>query len=264
MNRKPFILVPPPAFADAETGRRYYLWLAGHGIDGLFLNGSTGEFTVLPQPEKIRTVRTAAQCVGGRMLLIAGAIEPSVPQTLRAIENYRRAGAHAAAVCPPFYFRHAQANIVTFIHAIADASGLPLYLYDIPAFTSGMSFETIQTLARHPNIVGLKDSSRDFVRLERLLGEVKPERPEFRIFTGTEELLLVSLLMGADGATIATAGIEPEKVMALVRDYCEGDLLQARQKQLELMPRIRDYFAKDFPEGFKEAVEAEGFPVRWE
>lgn len=259
------ILVPPPAMLTAEgqvdAGKitKYYQWMRDHGIGGLFINGSTGEFTILTDEQKVETVRIAKTAVGNSMFLIAGAIAGSVDMCVKLAAEYKAAGADAVAVCPPYFFRHSQDNIVKFMTAVADRSVLPVYLYDIPAFTTPMTYETIVSLSKHPNIHGLKDSSRDFARFEGLLSTIKSRRPEFKIFTGTEELLLASLIMGADGATVATGGIEPDKIMSIVKLFQAGKLAEARAIQFELLPSIRQWFAKDFPEGFREAIAEKGF-----
>ncbi len=259
------ILVPPVAMQlpngalDIAKMQRYFLWMADHGIDGLFLNGSTGEFNILTFAQKVETVRIAKATLQDRMYLIAGAIEGSPALVTALATAYQVAGADAIAVCPPPFFRHGQPGILQFMREIADASPLPVYLYDIPAFTSPMSDATIVELAKHPNIIGLKDSSRDFARFEGLIAAIKSVQPEFKIYTGTEELLLASLLMGADGATVATGGIEPDAIMKIVSLWREGKIAEARKVQFELLPRIRQWFAKDFPQGFRDAVAAKGF-----
>ena len=259
------ILVPPPALLkadgspDGEKMKRYYLWMAEKGINGLFINGSTGEFTLLTDAQKVETVRIAKEVLGDRMFLIAGAISGSARQCCALAQEYRKAGADAIAVCPPYFFKHGQEGIKTFMQEVAANSVLPLYLYDIPAFTSPMTYETIVELSSHPNIHGLKDSSRDFARFQGLLHTIKAKRPDFKIYTGSEELLLASLIMGGDGATVATGGIEPEKIMQIVSLYRQGDLEEARKVQFSLLDSIRGWFVKDFPEGFREAVAQKGF-----
>ena len=258
------ILVPPPAVLkngepDAHGMNRYFNWMADHGVDGLFINGSTGEFTRLTDDQKVETLRIAKESVGRCMYLIAGAITGSADLTCRLAARYKEYGADAIAVAPPYYFKHDQESIKAFQLEVAERSVLPVYLYDIPAFSNGMSFETIVELSTHPNIIGLKDSSRDFSRFELLLSTIKKRRPEFKIYTGTEELLLVSLIMGADGATIATAGIVPDLVRRLADAFEKGDLAEAKKVQFELLPMIRKWASKDFPEGFRDAVAELGF-----
>ena len=258
------ILVPPAAMLKdgvLETAKmkRYFLWMADHGINGLFLNGSTGEFNILTFNQKVETVRIARETLQDRMYLIAGAIEGSPALVNALAKEYQTAGADAIAVCPPPFFRHGQPGILKFMREVADVSPLPVYLYDIPAFTSPMTYESIVELAKHPNIIGLKDSSRDFPRFEALIAAIKTTRPEFKIYTGTEELLLASLIMGADGATVATGGIEPDAIMEIVSLWQEGKVAEAREIQFALLPKIRKWFAKDFPEGFRDAVAEKGF-----
>lgn len=266
MKKRPIqILVPPAAILteqrqlDVSGMQRYYLWMADHGINGLFLNGSTGEFTILSDEQKVETIRIAKETLQDRMFLIAGAITGSVEQCCTLAEAYKEAGADAVAVCPPIFFKHSQEGIREFMTRTADQSVLPVYLYDIPAFTSPMTYETIVALSDHPNIHGLKDSSRDFARFEGLIHTIKNKRPSFKIFTGSEELLLASLIMGADGGTVATGGIEPEKIMQIVSLYQEGRIEEARLVQFSLLDSIRSWFVKDFPEGFKEAAAQKGF-----
>ncbi len=244
---------------DAAGMARHFKWMADKGISGLFLNGSTGEFTILTDEQKVETVRIAKTAVGDRMFLVAGAIAGSAALTIRLATRYQKAGADAIAVCPPPFFKHGQEGILSYMRQVADGSPIPVYLYDIPAFTSPMTFETIVALSAHPNIHGLKDSSRDFARFQGLLSTIKAARPDFKIFTGSEELLLASLMFGADGATVATGGIEPEKIMAIVEAWRQGDFQRAKAIQFELLPLIRSWFVKDFPEGFRDAVAAKGF-----
>ena len=232
--KKPLILVPPAVMRkgrelDADGMARYYSKMADFGVGGLFLNGSTGEFTTLSDAQKTETVRIAKAAVGGRMFLVAGTIAGSPDLVIELADACRAAGADAIAVAPPPFFRHGQPGVIRFMNEVADRSPLPMYLYDIPAFTSPMTFETIVELSSHPNIHGLKDSSRDFARFEELIAEIKAHRPEFKILTGSEELLLASLIMGADGATVATGGLEPQTVMGIVDAWMRGDSETARK-----------------------------------
>lgn len=165
--KKPLILVPPAVMRkgrelDADGMARYYSKMADFGVGGLFLNGSTGEFTTLSDAQKTETVRIAKAAVGGRMFLVAGTIAGSPDLVIELADACRAAGADAIAVAPPPFFRHGQPGVIRFMNEVADRSPLPMYLYDIPAFTSPMTFETIVELSSHPNIHGLKDSSRDF------------------------------------------------------------------------------------------------------
>ena len=96
---------------------------------------------------------------------------------------------------------------------------------------------------------------------ENLLLKIKSERPDFKIYTGTEELLLVSLVAGADGATVVTGGIRPDDILSIVNDFKRGDIAAARSTQLALLPHIAEGFQGVFPSGFRKQVAALGFAV---
>ena len=267
MKTSPQGIFVPPITMYAKDGTlnaieeaRYFRWLEQKGITGLFLNGSSGDAVKLTHAEKLMIAETAREAVPS-MFRIAGIIEPSLKMALELASEYNTIGVSALAVCPPVYFRMTQEAIIQYATAIADKSEVPLLLYDIPAFTTGMDEETIITLAKHPNIVGLKDSSRNFVRFENLLLKIKSERPDFKIYTGTEELLLVSLVAGADGATVVTGGISPDEILSIVNDWKRGDIAAARKTQLSLLPQIAEGFQGVFPSGFRKQVAALGFAV---
>lgn len=260
------IFVPPVVMYNddgsinaAEQGR-YFKWLEQKGISGLFLNGSSGDAVKLTHDEKLLVAELACKAVPG-MYRIGGVIEPSLQMALELTEKYDKIGVDAIAVCPAYYFKMTQDAIIEYITGIADKSPVPILLYDIPAFTTGMDEATILSLAAHPNIIGLKDSSRNFVRFESLIHSIKTVRPEFRIYTGTEELLMVALCAGADGATVVTGGIRPDEILSIV-DFCrKGDYGKARTVQYSLLDGIAEGFQGVFPSGFRKMVANCGFQV---
>ena len=260
------IFVPPIAMYSQDgqlniiEEARYFRWLQQKGISGLFLNGSSGDAAKLTHAEKLLIVEAARDAVPD-MFRIGGVIEPSLRMALELSKEYNAIGVDALAVCPPFYFKMTQDAIIEYVTAIADNSAVPLLLYDIPAFSTAMDEQTILTLAKHPNVIGVKDSSRNFVRFENLIFKIKSERPDFRIYIGTEELLLVSLVAGADGATVVTGGIRPDEILSIVNDWKRGDIAAARKTQLSLLAGIAEGFQGVFPSGFRKQVAACGFDV---
>jgi hypothetical protein len=126
------------------------------------------------------------------------------------------------------------------------------------AIATPLAADIIRELARHPRIVGLKDSTRDLPGFLTLMQEIHAFRPDFIFFTGTEEILLSALLMGAAGGTIATAGCLPEAVLGLYQAWQRGEADTARRLQLDLLPAIKLMFSLDFPLGFRAAVELFG------
>jgi 4-hydroxy-tetrahydrodipicolinate synthase len=248
------------AIAEAEL-RRHLRWLADKGVNGIYANGSTGEFTRFTAEEHRRTIEWVAAESRGRMGIIAGAVETTPELTLAACECYAKIGCNAVSLCPPVYFRPGQEALREHFTRLADRSPIPILLYNIPAFAVPLAAETIVALARHPRIVGLKDSSRDLSGFLTLMQEIRVFRPDFVFFTGTEEILLPALFMGAAGGTIATAGCLPEAVVGLYRAWQRGDADSARRLQLALLPVIKRMFSLDFPLGFRAAVELRGFDL---
>ncbi len=124
-----------------------------------------------------------------------------------------------------------------------------------------LAAEPIRELARHPRIIGMKDSSRDLSGFLTLMQEIRAFRPEFIFFTGTEEILLPALFMGATGGTIATAGCLPEAVSGIYQAWRQGDAERARLLQRAMLPLIKLMFSVDFPLGFRAAVELRGFTL---
>lgn len=248
------------AIAEGEL-RRHLRWLADKGVSGIYANGSTGEFTRFTVEEHRRTIELVAEESRGRMGIIAGAVEATPELTLAACDHYAKLGCDAVSLCPPVYFRPGQDALREHFTRLADRSPIPILLYNIPAFAVPLAADTIRELARHPRIVGLKDSTRDLPGFLTLMQEIRAFRPDFVFFTGTEEILLPALLMGAAGGTIATAGCLPEAVMGLYQAWQRGEVDTARRLQLALLPVIKLMFSLDFPLGFRAAVELRGFDL---
>jgi 4-hydroxy-tetrahydrodipicolinate synthase len=248
------------AIAEAEL-RRHLRWLADKGVNGIYANGSTGEFTRFTAEEHRRTIELVAEESRGRMGIIAGAVEATPELTLAACDHYAKLGCDAVSLCPPVYFRPGQEALREHFTRLADRSPIPILLYNIPAFAAPLAADTIRELARHPRIIGLKDSTRDLPGFLTLMQEIHAFRPDFIFVTGTEEILLPALFMGADGGTIATAGCLPEAVLGLYQAWQRGDTDTARRLQLALLPVIKLMFSLDFPLGFRAAVELRGFDL---
>lgn len=243
--------------------RRIVDWLIERGISGLYPNGSTGEFTRFSFEERKEIVRIVTEQVAGRAFVLAGAAEANVRLTLEAAEYYHLLGADAVAIIAPFYYRLSQDGVYAYFTEIAKESPIDLTLYNIPQFTNDISNDTIVRLAaENPNIVGIKDSSRDLPRFLNMMNEIRPLRPDFVFLIGCEEMLLPALMMGADGATVATSGVVPEAVMKLYHAARAGRFEEARAIQYKLLDLIKlVIFGADFPEAVREAVQLRGFTL---
>ena len=241
--------------------RRMTSWLIEKGVNGLYPNGSTGEFIRLSFEDRLRVVKIMADETKGRLPILAGAAEPNSDQVLRACQYYADLGCRAVSLTGPYYFKVSQESIEHYFRDLAGKTPIDILLYNIPQFSNEISLPVVQRLALDcPRIIGIKDSSRDFPRFCTMLAQIKPQRPDFVCFIGTEEILYPSLVMGGDGGTIATSGVMPEVLTKLYRDFLAGNHAECRRVQLKMQELIATMFAAgNFPEGFRAAVSLRGF-----
>jgi 2-dehydro-3-deoxy-D-pentonate aldolase len=244
---------------EAEL-RRYVDWLIDHGVHGLYPNGSTGEFTRFTVEERRRIVQIVCDQARGRVLVLAGAAEANVKETLKACEAYHACGARAVAIVSPIYYKLSPESVYAYFREIARHTPIDITLYNIPMFASPIDVPTILRLAEFPRIVGIKDSSGDISSMMRMMAAVQPLRPDFVFLTGWEAALLPMLLIGCQGGTNATSGVAPESTRKLLDLTSGGRIEEARQLQLQLIELFDALvYGADFPQGVRIGVELRGF-----
>jgi len=241
--------------------RRMINWLIEKGVNGLYPNGSTGEFIRLSFEERKRVIQIVAEETRGRVPILAGAAEANLTLILEACRAYADLGCAAVSVTGPYYYKVSQESIEHFFRELARRSPIDIVLYNIPQFSNEISLPVVTRLALDcPRIVGIKDSSRDFPRFLCTLQAIKPQRPDFACLIGCEEILFPSLLMGADGGTIATSGVVPEVIMKLYGESIAGHWEEARRIQFKLLDLINAMlYGTNFPEGFRAGMSLRGF-----
>ena len=241
--------------------RRMVNWLIEKGVTGLYPNGSTGEFIRLSFEERKRVIRIVAEETRGRVPILAGAAESNMTMILDACRTYADLGCVAVSITGPYYYKVSQESIEHFFRELARQSPIDILLYNIPQFSNEFSVPVLTRLALDcPRIVGVKDSSRDLPRFLNTLHAIKPQRPDFSCLIGCEEILFPSLLMGADGGTIATSGVVPEVIMKLYREFLAGNWDEAKRIQFKLLDLINAMlFGTNFPEGFRAGMSLRGF-----
>ncbi|MDZ7617446.1 MAG: dihydrodipicolinate synthase family protein, partial [Patescibacteria group bacterium] len=241
--------------------RRYIDWLIEQGVDGLYPNGSTSEFTRFTAEERRRNIEIVVDQAAGRVPILAGAAEANTRETLAACEHYARLGVRAVAIVSPFYYRLSPDNVYAYFREIGRNTPVDVTLYNIPMFASPIDVPTIRRLSEEcPRIIGIKDSSGDIGAMMRMIDAVRPNRPDFSFLTGWDCVLLPMLLIGCDGATVATSGFVPEITGKLYRAARGGRLDEARSLQTHLT-EVFDavLYSVDFPEGVRAAIELRGF-----
>ena len=243
--------------------RRMVNWLVEKGVSGLYPNGSTGEFIRLSFEERKRVIQIVVEENRGRVPILAGAAEANQAMILDACRTYAELGCAAVSITGPYYYKVSQESIEHFFRELAKRSPIDIVLYNIPQYSNEISVPVLTRLALDcPRIVGVKDSSRDFPRFLSTLHAIKPQRPDFTCLIGCEEILFPSLLMGADGGTIASSGVVPEVIMKLYRESLAGHWEEAKRIQFKLLDLIEAMlYGTNFPEGFRVGMALRGFAL---
>jgi 4-hydroxy-2-oxoglutarate aldolase len=234
-------------------------------LAGFVVLGSNGEFTYLSDQEKLGVLKTARQAIPEDRLFIAGTGCESTRCTLELTEQAAAIGADAAIVITPSYYTSkmdAQAMRRHFF-GLAERSPLPILIYNMPACTGvDLAAETVVELAQHPNIVGIKDSSGNVVKLGAIIGAAPPT---FNVLAGSASFFYPALVLGAVGVVAALANVAAEQCY---RIYCyaqEGRHEEARQLQLRMIPPNTAVTARFGVPGLKQALDWLGYyggPVR--
>ena len=205
-----------------------------HGAAGYLLLGSTGEAAYLEEEEKLALLRTARRAVPGDRILMAGVGLESTAATVRLARSAGDCGADLELVITPFYFRARMGEEALRRHfeAVADASPIPVVLYNVPKFTGlAMPASVVEALADHPNVAGLKDSSGDLAWMRGVMERV-PEG--FRVLCGSVSVFAPALVAGAVGGVLAAADVVPEALVALHRAHVAGDRGRAGELQASI------------------------------
>jgi 4-hydroxy-2-oxoglutarate aldolase len=228
-------------------------------LAGFVVMGSNGEFTYLSDREKIDLLEAARSTIPAGRLMIAGTgcegTEATVALTRRAADL----GADAALVITPHFYRSRMDGraLVTYYRRVADASPIPVMLYNMPANTGiDMAVDTIATLAEHPNIIGLKDSSGNIVKLGEVIRAVPSS---FQVVAGSASFLYTALALGAVGGIVALSNVAPEACVLLYESFRRGDLPMARTVQLKLLRANAAVTSRFGVPGLKAAMDMVGY-----
>ncbi|MCC6270886.1 MAG: 4-hydroxy-tetrahydrodipicolinate synthase, partial [Microbacteriaceae bacterium] len=205
------------------------------GADGIVVSGTTGETSTLTDPEKVKLVEVGKQVAGNRAKIITGG---GSNETAHAMQLYRaseKAGADGVMIVTPYYNKPTQAGILTHFRLIADATDLPVILYDIPGRTGvPINYETIVRAAKHPNIVGIKDAKGDFSQMSRVLNDTN-----LLYFSGDDANVLPQLAIGAIGLVGVTANIAARPYRHIIDAVNVGNLAEATAAHQQLEPLVR-------------------------
>jgi len=202
-----------------------------NGVSGLFLLGSTGEAASLSRRLRAEVIRTATKLTAERVPVLAGVADTAFEDALELARVAADAGAAAVVLAPPYYFSYSQEELFRYIERFAAASPLPVLLYNIPQNTKvPIEAQTVARCADLPAVVGLKDSSFDLVYFAEAVRATR-HRPDFRLYSGPEQLLLPMMLLGAAGGVCGGANFYPGLFVRLYRAAVSGDMETAKRLQ---------------------------------
>lgn len=245
MNMDPekfYGVIPPMVTPLAEDGgldvegvSRLVEHILAGGVHGLFLLGTTGEATDLPYAVRRELVQRVCGQVGGRVPVLVGITDTVIDESLRLAEYAADCGANALVAAPPYYFAAGQPELVDYYLNLADRLPLPLFLYNMPAQVKvSIDVQTVVELAKHPNIIGLKDSSGNIGYFNACRYAMR-DRPDFRIFIGPEEAMGEVVLMGAAGGVAGGANLFPRTFVDLYDAATAKDVDKVRSLQERIM-----------------------------
>ncbi len=248
---------------DEDKLRQYVDWLIERGVDGLYPNGSTGEFLRFTEQERRAIMHIVVDQTRGRVPVLAGAAEANAAETIATCNAYGDLGVTAVAIVAPFYYRLSSDAVYAYFKKIADEVRVDVTLYNIPMFASPISVENVVRLSREcPRVVGIKDSSGDLPNMMRMIAAIRPTRDDFSFLTGWDASLAPMLMVGADGGTNATSGVVPELTRRIHRLVEAGDHSGAICWQYQLIPLFDAMISLgEFPEGFRAGVRARGWDM---
>ena len=240
--------------------------VVARGVTGVSPLGSTGEGYSLSLEQRLAVVDTVAGALPAGMPVIAGVFAHNHEQAVAEVAAYADHGATMVLAAPPGYYPLGASEQEAYFSRVADAAALPLVLYHIPAFTKvRIALPAAVALASHPRVAGLKDSGQDLRYTATLLDAVAAAgvAAGFSVLTGTDSLLVSSMLAGARGVICASANVVPELVLAVYDAVRAGKLDDALSQEARLRAINVACEAGAFPAAFKAAVASTGIGEPW-
>jgi len=207
-----------------------------YDLAGYVVLGSNGEAVYLTDEEKVRVWATARKTIPSDKLMIAGTGCESTRQTISLTRKAAELGADAALVLTPHYYsgKMTPDNLVHHYQAVAEASPIPVMLYNVPKFTRvDMDAPTISRASSHPNVVGIKDSGGNVAKLADV---VRLTDPDFQVLAGSAGFLFAGLTLGAVGGIMALANVAPQECVDIYRLFQEGQWDEAAELQRRMIP----------------------------
>lgn len=250
---------------DTEALKGLYDHLISGGVDGILILGSIGEFFAIPVESKKELIRLAVKHINGRTKVLVGTASMDVNETIELSKYACEQGADGVVVISPYYFSLSNESIEEYYDLVAKECPGDLYLYNFPDRT-GYDLSphvTLNLLRKHKNIVGYKDTIPGMDHTRELIKLIKPEFPDFKIYSGFDDNFAHNVISGGDGCIGGLSNLVPELCSAWVKAFknCDMKLVSEIQKKIDKLMDIYQV-GKPFVPYIKKAMELKGIPVR--
>ena len=228
-------------------------------LSGYIVLGSNGENVFLNEREKLDVLETARGAIPSEKLMIAGTAHESTLNTIALTEKAARVGADAAIIINPNYYKSQMTTPVLANHyrAIADASPIPIVIYNLPPATGiDLSADLLVELSHHPNVIGVKDTSGNMPKM----GEtIRRADPSFQVLAGSANFFYPSLAIGVTGGILALANLAPDEAVELFDLFNAGEIERGRDLHLRMLPVNLAITSRFGVGGLKAALDMVGF-----
>ena len=242
---------------DYAAMERFIEFQIANGINALVVMGTTGENATLEPWEQKEVIRFTVEKVNHRVPVIAGTGTNNTAHVLQNTKNACEVGADAVLVVTPYYNKGTQNGLITHFTTVADASSVPVILYNVPSRTGvNLLPKTVAELAKHPNIVAIKEASGNMAQLVELMALCGDK---IDVYSGEDALTVPMLAMGAAGTISVLSNVAPKESVAMTDAFFAGRIQEAAQWQCKLLPLINALFSEVNPIPVKAAVSALGF-----
>lgn len=264
------IFCPSITITDDESKIDYDLWgkhldhLADAGVNGVLLFGSIGEFYSVSLADKEAALEFAVKRVGERMKVFAGVGDTTYANVIEFTKFAEKAGADAVLAVSPYYFGPSPLTAENYFGGIAEATKLPVILYNFPARTgTDLTPELVASLAaKHPNICGIKDTVDTISHTRKVIRAARTVNPDFTVFSGFDEYYLVNRVSGGNGVLCGLTNVEPETFVKMHAAYEKGDFATAVACAERISKLMAVYDVCDlFVSAIKAAVKVKGLPI---
>ncbi|OPY92840.1 MAG: 4-hydroxy-tetrahydrodipicolinate synthase [Syntrophaceae bacterium PtaU1.Bin231] len=247
---------------EAGLRRLVHYYIEEVGCDGLVPCGTTGESPTLDPREHARVIEIVVAETRRRVPVIAGTGSNSTRAAIEMTKQCEDAGADASLQVCPYYNRPTQDGLLRHFEAVAAATSLPIFVYNIPSRTGRLiEAATMAALSRIDNIVGMKDACGDLMVTMEIIRATRENPKKFHVLCGEDALTLPMMALGGDGGILAVAHVVGKEYREMIRKYLSGNVQEAREIHFRTLPVVQALFLETNPVPVKEALAMMDLPA---